>query len=164
MWKIWALKWKLFLHSSMSVLPFSVKLHMHMSTIGAIFASYILHNSTERLNSSTEENSLSALACHSMLLVSLFYCIPCRVIHCSIFAGCSWSGVIHHPSHWNWGPYGLGVNYEAMRKVIISAETAILWSCSLHLSFILVWDNERVKATGSVFVLWIHAKGRKYSQ
>ena len=32
-----------------------------------------------------------------------------------------------------------------------------------HPSF-LAWDNEREKATGPVFVLWIHAEGNKYNQ
>lgn len=74
------------------------------------------------------------------------------------------SGVIHHPSHCSWGPYGLEANYEAMRKIIIFAETAILCSCSLYHPSFLVWDNERVKATGIVFVLWIQAERRKYNQ
>ena len=45
-----ALKWKTFLHSFMPVLPFSIKLHMHVSTKGAIFTSCILHNSRECLS------------------------------------------------------------------------------------------------------------------
>lgn len=49
-WKTRALKWKIFLHFFMSVLPFSVKLHMHVSTMGAIFTSCILHNSREWLS------------------------------------------------------------------------------------------------------------------
>lgn len=69
--------------------------------------------------SSSEENSLGTPTCHSVLLLRLFYCISCRVIHCSAFACGSRTGVIHHHNHGNWGPYGLGVNYEAMRKVII---------------------------------------------
>lgn len=114
--------------------------------------------------SSPEENSLGTAACHSILLVHLFYCISCRVIHCSIFASCSWSGIIHHPNHWNIGPYGLGVNYEAMRKVIIFAETAILCYDSLRHPSFLIWKNEREKATGPVFVLWIGVEGRKHNQ
>lgn len=47
MWKTGALKWKIFSHSFMPVLPFSVRLHMHVSTMGAIVTSCILHNSRE---------------------------------------------------------------------------------------------------------------------
>lgn len=101
--------------------------------------------------SSPEENSLGTAACHSILLVRLFYCISCRVIHCSIFASCGWSGIIHHPNHWNWGPYGLGVNYEAMRKVIIFAQTAILCYNSLcHPSF-LIWKKWKSKSHRTSF-------------
>lgn len=48
-WKMWALKWKIFLYFFTPVLPFSVKLHTYVSTIGPIFTSCILHNSRECL-------------------------------------------------------------------------------------------------------------------
>lgn len=80
MWKIWALKWKIFLHSSMPMLPFSVKLHMHVSTMGAIFTSCILHNSLEWL---------STLPLKRIPLPPLLAIPPCWFV-CSIVYPAEW--------------------------------------------------------------------------
>lgn len=158
-WKTRALKWKIFLHFFMSVLPFSVKLHMHVSTMGAIFTSCILHNSREWL---------STLPLKRIPLAPLLAIPSCWFV-CSIVQPAEWYIVASLPVVAEvessiipvTGTEDLmdGVYYEAMRKVIIFAETAILCSCSLYRPSFLVWDNKRGKVTGPVFVLCIHAEG-----
>lgn len=115
MWKIWALKWKLLLHSSMPGLPFSVQLHMHVSTLGAIFTRCILHNSREQLSTLPWKR----------IPLAHWLAIQCCWFVCSIV----------YPAEW-YIATSLPVLAEEESSIIAVAGTEALWTGSK------LWSSE----------------------